>query len=71
MRIILDIADDMFIKNCKAVEMSILDDKERKILHEKVSLEYFPIEAIKNELATRLKQLASQEIENYVNSKFP
>ena len=65
MKIILSV----YFFDQKEIEMSILYGEQRKVLHEIVSLEHLSKDIIKDALTTRLKQLVSQEIENYVNSQ--
>lgn len=72
MRIILEIEDDAVLPNSKLVEMHMLDGEVHKSLRERISsfCALLSKEQTKDALATRLKQLVSTEIENYVNSKF-
>lgn len=72
MKIILNIEDDATIPNSKLVEMEAIYDGSRRLLREIMSSSCALLskEQIKDALATRLKQLVSTEIENYVNSKF-
>lgn len=69
MKIILNIEDSVYLFDHKEIKMSISYGEQRKVLHEIVSLEHLSKDTIKDALTTRLKQLVSQEIENYVNSQ--
>lgn len=69
MKIILNIEDSVWFLDHKEIEMSISYGEQRKVLREIVSLEHLSKDIIKDALTTRLKQLVSQEIENYVNSQ--
>lgn len=72
MKIILNIEDDATIPNGKLVEMEAIYGGSRRLLREIIpsSCALLSKEQTKDALATRLKQLVSTEIENYVNSKF-
>lgn len=69
MKILLNIEDSVYLFDQKEIEMSISYGGQRKVLHEIVPLEHLSKDTIKDALTTRLKQLVSQEIENYVNSQ--
>ena len=71
MKIIINIGDSLFSENYKDIEMNVYYDDVRRGLRECIttSSDILPKEQIKDALATRLKQLVSIEIENYVNSK--